>query len=78
MPVPELQPAAAKIDRVISRIADGDIKIPAFQRGFVWDQDQVVKFIDSVYNYSTASLLDVFTTALGSRMPLVWRCHYAS
>jgi hypothetical protein len=58
MPTPELQPAAAKIDKVLARIADGDIKIPAFQRGFIWDQDQVVKLIDSLYhNFPIGSIL---------------------
>ena len=58
MPTPELQPTAAKIDKVLARIADGDIKIPAFQRGFIWNQDQVVKLVDSLYhNYPIGSIL---------------------
>ncbi|HVM60431.1 MAG TPA: DUF262 domain-containing protein [Verrucomicrobiae bacterium] len=54
----DLLPTALRIDKVIDRIAEGDIKIPAFQRGFIWDQDQVVKLIDSVYhNYPIGSIL---------------------
>src|SRR5262245_21752736 len=47
MPTGEIQPSALKIDRLVSRISEGDIKIPAFQRGFVWDQDQIIQLLDS-------------------------------
>lgn len=54
----DLQPTAANIDKIVDRITDGDIKIPAFQRGFVWDQDQVIKLVDSLYrNYPIGSVL---------------------
>jgi hypothetical protein len=54
----ELQPQAIKIDKAITRIEAGDIKIPAFQRGFVWDQEQVLELLDSIYhNYPIGSVL---------------------
>jgi|SRR5579863_863856 len=54
----EIQPAAIKIDRLVDRIRDGDIKIPAFQRGFVWDQEQITELLDSIYNnYPIGSIL---------------------
>lgn len=54
----EIQPAAIKIDRLVDRIRDGDIKIPAFQRGFVWDQEQITDLLDSIYNnYPIGSIL---------------------
>lgn len=54
----ELQPSALKIDRLVSRISDGDIKIPAFQRGFVWKQEQIIELLDSLYhNYPIGSIL---------------------
>ena len=54
----EIQPSAVKIDRLISRIREGDIKIPAFQRGFVWNQEQVIDLLDSVYHsYPIGSIL---------------------
>ena len=31
----EISPAALKIDRLVNRVREGDIKIPGFQRGFV-------------------------------------------
>nr|VFK55167.1 MAG: Protein of unknown function DUF262 [Candidatus Kentron sp. TUN] len=37
----ELTPTAQKIDKIINRIDEGDIKIPAFQRGYVWKQEQI-------------------------------------
>jgi hypothetical protein len=50
MPLSEIIPSSIKIDKLLNRIEEGDIKIPAFQRGFVWNQDQVLELIDSIYN----------------------------
>ena len=50
MPAAEITPPAYKIDKVIQRIEDGDIKIPAFQRGCVWEQSQVMELLDSILN----------------------------
>lgn len=38
-----------KIDKLISRIELGDIKIPDFQRGYVWKKQQVLDLLDSIY-----------------------------
>jgi hypothetical protein len=48
MKAAELTPTAQKIDRLIRRIDEGDIKIPAFQRGFVWNQSQVIELLESI------------------------------
>jgi len=54
----EITPTARKIDRLISRIEEGDIIIPAFQRGFVWNQEQVLELLDSIYrDYPIGSIL---------------------
>jgi hypothetical protein len=37
------------IRKLIDRITSGDIRIPAFQRGYVWKPDQVAFFLDSLY-----------------------------
>lgn len=37
------------IRRMIDRITSGDIRIPAFQRGYVWNPDQVAFLLDSLY-----------------------------
>jgi len=37
------------IRKLIERISSGDIRIPAFQRGFVWTPDQVAFLLDSIY-----------------------------
>ncbi len=58
MTLSEIVPSSVKIDKLINRIEEGDIKIPAFQRGFVWDQEQVIELIDSIYNdYPIGSIL---------------------
>lgn len=37
------------IRKLIELICSGDIRIPAFQRDYVWDHDQVAFLIDSIY-----------------------------
>jgi len=37
------------ISKAIERISSGDIRIPAFQRDFVWDEEQVAFLLDSIY-----------------------------
>ncbi len=58
MTLSEITPTAPKIDRIMKRIEEGDIKIPAFQRGFVWNQEQVLALLDSIYrDYPIGSIL---------------------
>ena len=45
---PELNTNPLKIDKLISRIDEGEIKIPAFQRGYVWKQNQIIELLESV------------------------------
>ena len=37
------------IKKLIERISSGDIRIPAFQRDYVWESDQVSFLLDSIY-----------------------------
>lgn len=37
------------IRKIISQISNGTIRIPSFQRGFVWEPDDVAFFMDSLY-----------------------------
>jgi uncharacterized protein with ParB-like and HNH nuclease domain len=37
------------ISELISKINSGSIRIPSFQRGFVWDADRVAHLMDSIY-----------------------------
>jgi uncharacterized protein with ParB-like and HNH nuclease domain len=45
----KISQAALEIDRLVNRIRGGDIKIPAFQRGFVWNQEQIIELLGSIY-----------------------------
>lgn len=40
---------ALTIRKLIDRISSGDIRIPAFQRNYVWEPDQVAFLLDSIY-----------------------------
>jgi hypothetical protein len=37
------------IRKLVDRITSGDIRIPAFQRDFVWEPDQIAFLMDSIY-----------------------------
>ncbi|MBG6191668.1 hypothetical protein IWX64_002635 [Arthrobacter sp. CAN_A212] len=46
------------IRRVIEHVSQGQIRIPAFQRGFVWDAERVAFLMDSIYkSYPFGSLI---------------------
>lgn len=58
MRAPELSTNPEKIDKIINRINSGDIRIPAFQRAYVWKQNQILELLDSVVkNYPIGSIL---------------------
>lgn len=58
MKTAELTPTAQKIDKIIKRIDEADIKIPAFQRGYVWKQDQIIELLESIVaEYPIGSVL---------------------
>jgi uncharacterized protein with ParB-like and HNH nuclease domain len=37
------------ISQIIEKVLSGQIRIPTFQRGFVWDADKVAVLMDSLY-----------------------------
>lgn len=52
------EPKIERITNLVNRIQNGDIKIPKFQRGFVWDESQILKLLESIYQgYPIGSLL---------------------
>lgn len=58
MKTPELTTNSQKIDKLIKRIDDGDIKVPAFQRGYVWKQEQIIELMQSIIaDYPVGSVL---------------------
>jgi uncharacterized protein with ParB-like and HNH nuclease domain len=50
--------ASISLRKIVERTLDGEIRIPAFQRGFVWTPDGVAFLMDSIYRgYPIGSLL---------------------
>ncbi|MEN4139702.1 GmrSD restriction endonuclease domain-containing protein [Serratia marcescens] len=47
---PELNTSSLKIDKLVNRVNEGEIKIPAFQRGYVWRQNQIIDLMQSIAN----------------------------
>lgn len=53
-----IDPSSVTIRQIVELVLRGQIRIPEFQRGFVWDADAVAFFMDSLYrNYPVGSLL---------------------
>lgn len=51
-------PDDLSIRQLLEKVGGGNIRVPAFQRGFVWDADKVAYFMDSLYKgYPFGSLL---------------------
>lgn len=54
----EIATGSIKIDRLRNKIIEGNIKIPPFQREFVWKQEQVIELLDSIIeDYPIGSIL---------------------
>ena len=54
----EIKPGSIKISRLRTKILEGEIKIPPFQRQFVWDEEQIIELLDSIYkDYPIGSVL---------------------
>ena len=54
----EIATSSIKIDRLILKIAEGEIKIPPLQRAFIWKLEQIIKLLESIYHdYPIGSVL---------------------
>lgn len=43
---------------MVVRVKDGDIKLPKFQRPFVWEKKDILRLLDSIYKgYPVGSVL---------------------
>ncbi len=50
--------AAMFIEEIVGKLKRGELRIPAFQRGFVWSPDDVAFLMDSIYkSYPFGSVL---------------------
>ena len=47
-----------RIEELVVKVKDGDIKLPKFQRPFVWSKKDVLRLLDSIYRgYPIGSIL---------------------
>ena len=54
----KIAPTNPRLASLLSDVARGNIKIPVFQREFVWDDEQIMSLLDSIYRgYPVGSLL---------------------
>ena len=53
-PKPDIQ----RIEELVTGVKYGEIKLPKFQRPFVWKRKEVLKLLDSIYKgYPIGSIL---------------------
>ena len=52
-----------KISTILDQIDIGGLALPTFQRGFVWNRDQVRGFMDSLYRRHPVGTLLVWVTS---------------
>ncbi|WP_308860686.1 GmrSD restriction endonuclease domain-containing protein [Neisseria mucosa] len=50
------------IRKLIERVSSGDIRIPAFQREYVWNPDQVAFLLDSLYKGFPIGIISLWKT----------------
>lgn len=49
-----------KLSDIVNEIEHGQLRIPRFQRDFVWERSKVIKLLDSIYKeYPIGSLFTV-------------------
>ena len=54
----KIAPSNPRIASLLSDVAKGNIKIPVFQREYVWKDEQIISLLDSIYQgYPVGSLL---------------------
>lgn len=54
----KIAPSNPRLASLLSDVAKGNIKIPVFQREYVWNDDQIMSLLDSIYHgYPVGSLL---------------------
>lgn len=63
MNTPEIKPDRESLKSIINRIEIGEVKLPPFQRNFVWIQEQIISLLDSIYKYYPIGCI------------IVWRCN---
>ena len=44
-----VKPDKMQFDELMLKIRNGQIRIPDFQREFVWERSQIIRLLDSVY-----------------------------
>lgn len=54
----KITPSSPRLGALLADVSRGNIKIPAFQRDYVWKDDQIMSLLDSIYHgYPVGSLL---------------------
>lgn len=54
----KITPSSPRLASLLSDVERGNIKIPVFQRQYIWDDEQIISLLDSIYRgYPVGSLL---------------------
>ena len=53
-----ITPSSPRLASLLSDVERGNIKIPVFQRQYIWTDEQIISLLDSIYRgYPVGSLL---------------------
>ena len=56
--------ASLPIRQIVEKVSSGQIRIPIFQRGFVWEAEMVAFLMDSIYKgYPSKYTIQIYTKA---------------
>jgi len=54
----KITPSSPRLASLLSNVESGNIKIPVFQRDYIWTDEQIISLLDSIYRgYPVGSLL---------------------
>ena len=54
----KITPSSPRMASLLADVTKGNIKIPVFQRDYVWEDEQIMSLLDSIYmGYPVGSLL---------------------
>lgn len=54
----KITPSSPRMASLVSDVTKGNIKIPVFQREYVWNDEQIMSLLDSIYmGYPVGSIL---------------------
>ncbi|MGH8050898.1 MAG: GmrSD restriction endonuclease domain-containing protein [Arenimonas sp.] len=52
----KITPSSPRLASLLSDVERGNVKIPVFQRQYIWSDEQIISLLDSIYRGSSVRL----------------------